>query len=73
LDSAALKGPAEADFAVSGQSLPVVREYRGIHLPRADEPAIETHLVGAVGGWAIRKEQFCKRGSRSSHCVPVLL
>src|SRR5262245_30796467 len=54
LDGAAFKRPADTDFPMPRQFPPVVREYRGIHLPRTDEPAIETHLVGPVGGRAIR-------------------
>jgi len=59
----ALRGPNRNG---SRRGLDVVCRHRGtrsVHLPAADQPTIETHLVGAIGGRAI-----CVKGIDQRRC-----
>src|SRR5882672_10224404 len=72
LDGAAFEHPAEMNFAPAALLGAVVLMNDGIHLPVADQPAVKTHLVGAVGRRAAGMERVDKgcghvsdsRGSR---------
>jgi hypothetical protein len=48
-------------------SLTVVSVHDRVHLPGADQPAIESHLVGAIGRRAVRDQQFDQGGRGTFH------
>jgi len=48
------------------------RVHDGIHRPSPDEPAIQAHLVGAIGSGAVREQKRLGAGAYFVSAVPHL-
>src|SRR6185312_14162577 len=62
LDGASVERPNEMNFALAFVRLAVVEMHGRAEHPVADQPAIEAHLVGAIGGRAVADEAADKTG-----------
>src|ERR1700737_397673 len=71
LDGAAFQNPAEMPLALTLTLRPVVEKPGDVEIPGADQPSVEVHLAGAIGGRAVSGQRIEKTGrdhaaSRSS-------
>ena len=73
LDGPALQNPGEADFPPPLMSFAIGRVHDGIHRPISDEPAIQAHLVGAIGSGAVREQKRREPRSGIVHGRPFVL
>jgi hypothetical protein len=71
LNGATFEHPAEVDFARTAIRAAVVQVKGRIHGPAANQPAVEFHLVGAVGGRLVGSKSFDE--GRYAHGVVVSL
>src|ERR1700681_1435839 len=56
LYSAPFQGPCEMDFATAGMFCTVRCKRARLHLPAADQPAVEIQLFSPIGGWTVGAE-----------------